>query len=131
MSGIKNQLNQIYYKTRLKIHTNSRDQNSVNYLRFLIWFEGILTHQKYPWKSYHAIGLLSPSRYWLDLFKEILWISVAQRAAKLLPGKHWGWYNYSWLELGLHASGSTRAGEEFFLKPPTLIANITLQPFDL
>ena len=38
-------------------------------------------------KSYNAIGLLAPNRHVLDLFKEVLHSSVAERAANLQPVK--------------------------------------------
>ena len=36
----------------------------------------------------------------LDLFKEELWVSVGQRAAKLLSVKLWGWSHHPGLKPG-------------------------------
>ena len=39
-----------------------------------------------------------------DLFKEVFWVYVGQRAAKLSDVKLWGWSNRLGLKLGPHAS---------------------------
>ena len=58
----------------------------------------------------------------LDVLKEVLWVFVGQRAAKLWSVKLWEWSDRPGLELGLPLFRSTRAAQQDFFRPPTLTA---------
>ena len=71
--------------------------------------------------------------YWqkgLDLFKEVLWVSVGQRAAKSHSVKLWGWSHCQGINPHLHACGSTRVWQQIIFSNLQIRQLITLQPFD-
>ena len=63
----------------------------------------------------------------LDLSKDVLWVSLGQRVAKLWSVKLWGWSDHPRHEPELHASGSTSTIWQNFFVPLSFFPYLDLK----
>ena len=78
---------------------------------------------KYIKSAARALDRNCVNKRGLDLSKEVLWVSVCQRAAKLPAGKVGGLKKNSALRPGSRSTHPRRAAwQNFFFKPQTLPA---------